>query len=96
MKKSEIKVECISRLIDLTSCLEDILSYLLDEKIITQREVSAIKLENNKSKFLYEILEKAKNEEKLQLLTYDWTLLPVERIKIRLVTNRSSKEYVHN
>lgn len=90
------KVDCIHRLLELTNCLEDIIDFMKEEKLITDVELADLKLSQNKARFLFDLFEKAKAEEKLQLLSYDWIYLPIERIKIRLLTNRTNKEYTYH
>jgi hypothetical protein len=89
------EIDCLARLFKLTNCFADIIDFLLAEKVITDGQVSDLKLELNKPKALHALMKKAEKDEKLLLLSFDWILLPVERIRIRLITERNSKELTY-
>lgn len=90
------EIECLARLFKLTNCYEDFVDHLLDEKILSADRITDLKLELNKPKFLYETLKEAEKEDKLLLLSFDWALLPVERIRVRLVTTRNSRDFTYH
>ena len=89
------EIDCITRLFKLTECYSELVEYLIEEKILLEGELTNLKLELNKPKFLHAILKQAEKEDKLLLLSFDWVLLPVERIRIRLITERSNKELTY-
>jgi hypothetical protein len=64
--------------------------------LILKEEIKGIRSAPNKAKDLQAKLSNLSKEGKLQLLEYEWNLLPVERIKISIVTDRVSKDFSYN
>lgn len=93
-KKTEI--QCLSRLNEISSAHEDIIAYLLDENLVDKTTLSKLRMSPEKPKEVWTILNNLKQNGKLQLLEYEWVILPVERINILIVTNSSSKTFSHN
>jgi hypothetical protein len=92
---SSTKINCLKRLQDHTGGLNDILQFLSDEQLMAGPEVQKIRV-GDLPKNLVTVLAKLSAEGKLQLLEYEWIVLPVERIKIFILTDRSSKEFTYN
>ena len=90
------EIECIDRLITIGFMVDEMVDFFLEEKILETANIPAFKLEKNKALALYQIVESAKNSEKILLFDYEWSILPIERIKLTVVTNRSSKEFAYN
>ena len=90
------KVEFLNRLFKLASCYEDLVNFLRSEKALSDFELDTLKNESDKARYLIIHLERIRSEEKLLLLDYEWLVLPVERLKMTLVTERVSKEFVWN
>jgi hypothetical protein len=90
------KVDFIERLIRLRNTYEDIAIFLREEKLIDDNNLAELKNAVSRPKYLYLILEKLKEDDKLELLDYEWVVLPVERLKLSIVTKRVSKEFVFN
>jgi hypothetical protein len=90
------KVEFLDRLLKLSFCYEDLIAFLYTEKVVSDFDLSTLKNKPDRSKLLVAILEEAKNKEKLLLLSYDWIVLPVERLKLTIITERMSKDFVYN
>ena len=89
------ETECLARLFKLTNCYADLVDFLVGEKILSEAQVLELKLELNKPKALLALMKKAEKDEKILLLAFDWILLPVERLRLRLVTERNSKEFAY-
>ena len=89
-------IDCLKRLFKLTGCYEDMVQYLIDEKIVTLDDVVTMSLEQDKEKELCDALFIASRREKIQLLQFDWVVLPVERLRVKLVTEMSTKEFTYN
>ncbi len=90
------KIQCLERLITITGCLEGILAYLSDEKLISISDVSKVRDSSDRAAELHIVLESLRKSEKLLLLDYEWTILPVERIRVLMVTERSQQAFTHN
>lgn len=94
--KKDLRIECLNRYGTMTNGLEDILEFLLSERLISEMDIKGVKQSSSVAKELEIKLNELKHKSKLQLLEYEWNLLPVERIKIYIVTDRSSKEFTYN
>jgi len=90
------KVDFIERLIRLRNTYEDLAIFLREEKLIDDNNLAELKNAVSRPKYLYGLLEKLKEEEKVELLDYEWTVLPVERLKLTIVTKRVTKEFSYN
>lgn len=90
------KIEFMNRLFKLSYCQEELLQFLIDEKLITDFERSCVKDTADLPKFYVTLLERLCKEEKLMLADYEWIMLPVERLKLTLVTERNTRELLYN
>lgn len=96
MNKTQKQIECLARLQALTSSQDELLAFLLSESLITKEEIGAIKRSPDQAKSLQSHLASISSNNKIQLLEYQWDFLPVERIKILIVTDRNNKEFSYN
>lgn len=94
MNKKEI--ECIARLTSLNGATDDILQHLMEENLIDKTQVKAIRLSSEPHKDMYIMLKALQLNNKLQLLEYEWHVLPIERIKLTIVTDKTQKEFTYN
>jgi hypothetical protein len=96
IKMKEQHIECLRKLFKTTGCFDDMIRQLVEDKVIHEATADTIYLQSDKTKTLCEVLFKARDEDKLQLLHFEWDMLPVERIMVRVITDMSTKEYTHN
>ncbi len=89
-------VDMLARLMKLTNCQEDLVDFMKHEKLITGGEIGELLMEHDKAKYICKLLFEAQSNEKLQLLSFDWVVLPVERLRLKLVTDMSTKEFVYH
>lgn len=89
------KVEFLARLFDLLKCRNQILDFLKDEKLVTDDAVQTLLAEHYSSHAtrIATLLTELGQADKLQLVDYEWTILPFERLKLTLVTNNQKKEF---
>lgn len=92
--KTKREIECLSRLQELTSQMEDILIYLKLEGLVDDNQMKSIKLTPDRPKEVQAILKDLQANGKLQMLTYEWSVLPVENITITIITDRNQKEFI--
>jgi hypothetical protein len=73
----------------------EMIDWLKESKLIPNNSFS-----NNSTQlmaeFLYLSLLKATQEEKIQLLDFEWAMLPREYIKITIVTEKEKREFTYN
>lgn len=97
MARARTEIECLERYSDLMGGLGELLAFLVSEKLSSMEELNKIKGNSTSTcKAMCLLLKELQSKDKLQLLDYEWHLLPVERIKITLVTDRAKKEFVYN
>jgi len=96
MSRIGTEIECLTRLHELTGCIDDILEFLRQESLICSDEIKFIRSSSNVAKSTQLKLSALSKDNKFQLLTYEWSLLPVERIKVLIVTDRVTKEFAYN
>ena len=90
------EIECLTRLQSLTASFSEILFFLVEEKLLTQEQAKSIELSSDRAKAMQLCLSDLNKKDKFQLLEYEWTILPVERIKLHIITDRNSKEFTYN
>lgn len=94
MSKVKREVECLNRLQDMTGQLEDILGFLKQENLVDDNQLRSVKLSADHPKEVRNILQELKSKQKIQLLQYTWSVLPVENISIMIITDRNQKEFI--
>jgi hypothetical protein len=94
MRKTNREVECLKRMQSHTPMFEELIAFLLQEYLLSQEELKALKVSPEQAKLLQAKLATLSDERVLQLLEYEWTLLPTERIRINIVTDRGFKEFI--
>lgn len=93
MRNTKREVECIKRLQQLSPVYDELEAFLVQEFLLTPDELKVIKNSPEQGKLLQAKLASLSDERKIQLMEWEWTLLPVERIKILIVTDRGYKEF---
>lgn len=96
MNKSRREIECLNRLQTTTHQLDDILIFLKQEDLIDDNVIKSTKQSTDHAKEIYLILKNLQSKNRLQLLEYEWNILPVENIKISIITDRNQAEFVFN
>ena len=89
------KIEFLNRLFKLATCYDELIIFLKSEKLLSDFQLDELKNNSDKAKYLIELLEALKQKDKLLLLDYEWQLLPIERLKLTIITERVSKEFVY-
>lgn len=96
MNKRNREIMCINRLQEKTHEIDMLISFLKDESLINDQTIIDIKNSSDRAKTIHEVLKTLHSQNKLQLLEYEWKLLPVEFIKLYIVTDRNQAEFVFN
>ncbi len=90
------KVLCLQTLLSKSVAHSEILNFLIESKTISVEEAQKLNLESDIPLALHVLLEKLKKADKLQLLDYEWQILPKERIVLLIVTEYDRREFVYN
>jgi hypothetical protein len=73
----------------------DMADLLRADGVFSQKEFEEIKVSSSRVEYLFKALEKAKKEERLDLLDYEWQLLPTQRIVLTIVSSSGIREFRH-
>jgi hypothetical protein len=93
MRNTKREIECLQKLHSSTVIYEELVQFLRAERLLSQDELLVIRGDPDKAKRLQAKLADLSRDNKLELLEYEWVLLPVERIKIVIVTENGLKEF---
>jgi hypothetical protein len=93
MRNSKREIECLQRLHALTPVYEELAAFLQQEYLLTQDELKVIRGSPDQAKRLYTKLVDLSQQRAIQLLEFQWEILPVERIRILIVTTTNQKEF---
>ena len=89
------KIDFFIKMFTVLKNREEILEFLSDEKIIPRTQIQDVLLSNHNTHAgqLASILDNAVKEEQLQLVDYEWSILPVEKMCLTIVSNSTKKEF---
>ena len=88
------KIECIRKLID-NDMFIDLTEWLIENKFAKSDDFMGLARNKEKAECVYQKLNEAMAEEKLQLIDYEWNLLPLELIKITCITETEKKVFTY-
>jgi hypothetical protein len=90
------QIKCLERYKDVMVVFDDIFAFLLEEGVITKDDAKGVQREAYQPKAMYTLLTRLSQQNLIQMLEYEWNILPIERIKILIVTNRNQREFTYN
>lgn len=91
---SNRQIECALRFMQLSeSFYIDITSFLIDERLMKKEELIDVDRPMERAKFIVAKLQSLLTDEIIMLADWTWIILPVERIKILIVTDTQQKEF---
>jgi hypothetical protein len=96
MGRKSREIECLDRLNRMAVSMDDIMNFLVEEKVIDRNQIKTVNNSADQPKQVQLMLEELKRADKIQLLSYEWVILPVERIKVLIVTDRNQKEFSYD
>ena len=73
--------------------VDELCAFLQQEFLLSQEEFKTLKDSPDQMRLLQSKLDTLVTTRKLQLLEYEWTLLPIERIRITVVTDTGHREF---
>lgn len=87
------RIDCILRLLKKEESYGEIATWLVEQKIVSLEDAKEPTREQERAEFIYHALKNGESKEKIILLDFSWTILPLEQIKIICVTDRETKEF---
>ena len=88
------KLDCIKKLIEI-GMYDEFKEYIVENKLAGEHEFKTLNRDIEKARFIYETLGSAAKDNKLILLDFEWSFLPIELIKITCVTETGKKEFTY-
>jgi 3-methyladenine DNA glycosylase AlkC len=91
------KIEFLDRMFKLLNNRFEILDFLKQEKIITDDTMQNLLNQHHSShpSLIVSLLDELAQTEKLQLLNYEWTILPKELLQLTIVTEQTKKQFTY-
>lgn len=74
---------------------DEIAEYMVDNKFVVPTDVAGYIHPQERAEFIFYALKKAEADEKLLLLDFKWSILPLEQIKITCVTAREERQFTY-
>jgi hypothetical protein len=65
------------------------------EDLLSKEEAKAVRSSSEIAKLIHTRLKNLSKTNKIQLLEYEWQILPVELIKITIITDRNNQEFTY-
>ena len=92
------KVKFINKMFDTLHCRLAILEFLKEEKLITGDVIETMSHQHHSAHAInmVRILSQLEADDKLQLVSYEWVILPFEKMKLILISNSNRKEFEYN
>ena len=87
------KVECIKRLLKKDNSYTEMCEWFLEHKLVTKLEAASYSRLDERAVFLFNVLETASENTKFQMVDWEWSILPLEMIKITCITERDVKVF---
>jgi len=94
-KQRRNEIECLKRYQEKLG-LNVLIEFLHDEKLTTEESFKDLSRSHEYPERIQFILNEALESEKIALLAYEWTILPVERIRLTITTERQHKEFSYD
>ena len=91
-----LKIKCLRRLAELTDNYGSIIDFLVKEKLMSDENIKDFRKAAMPSDFLYLHLKSLQEDGKLIALSYEWEVLPDERIRITIATTNEYKTFIYN
>jgi hypothetical protein len=88
------KIKCLMRYIELNGFAE-LSEYLISIKLADAVEAKSKTRTQEQAEYIYFALKAGEKSEALMLLDFEWSILPLEQIKITIVSAREEKHFTH-
>jgi hypothetical protein len=92
------QVECLNRLFETRKCREEILQFLKDEHLINDDVMQNLLHEHHTqhASKMITLFDDLKKKEALQMVDFEWKILPKEFIQLTLVAKTAKKEITYS
>lgn len=92
------KIECLERLFSLLKCKVELLQFLKEERIITDDIMQTLLVQHHSmhANKIATIMAEATRDTKLQLVDYEWSILPLELVRLTIVTHNTKRVFEYS
>jgi hypothetical protein len=87
------KIQALKIINDNTVSAIDIANLLFQDGIISNNDMLELKHKKDKSEYLFILLERANREDRLDLLDFEWQILPIERVRLTIITKSNLHQF---
>lgn len=89
------KIDFFEKLFKKAECRVDIIDFLVEEKLLTPPQKTEILTSDPRThpRQIAFLLHEFEGNESIQLLDYEWKILPVEGMKLTIVTSSNKREW---
>jgi hypothetical protein len=88
------ELDCVKRMLE-KEMYYDILNWMLESKLIKQEQIIRTDRLQERAEFLYRYLKQLEKDDTLQLVDFEWHLLPIEFIKLTCVGETEEKVFTY-
>lgn len=92
---SKRELECLKTLFEKTHCEDEFIDFLIEHKVLLKDSLRPDDRDDDRIRTIYHALKEAVKEEKILLLDFHWQLLPLHQIKLHIITNRGSRDFLY-
>jgi hypothetical protein len=96
VSKLNDEIRCLARLDEVIASNDSVTEFLVAEELITKEERKALRSSADVPKALHAFLTRLRTSKTIQMLEFEWVLLPEERLKLTIITDRNSREFSFN
>lgn len=95
-KKIMRRLQAFKELVSKAYSISDIVDVLKSDNVVTDKEIHDISTSYDKAESLFKLMEIKYKDGKLDLLDYEWSLLPRRVVVLTIVTTHSRREFRHD
>jgi len=90
------KIECVLRFMRKNeSFYDELTTFLIDERLLKREELVKLDRPMERAKFIVSKLQSLLDTEAVDLVDWEWTILPVERLRLIIVTETQQKDFTY-
>lgn len=87
------KLQALKLITSTTHDAMDIANQLKTDNVLTSSDLERVAGAFDRSEILFILLEKAASEDRAYLVNYEWTVLPIQQVKLTVVGPNGIKEF---
>jgi hypothetical protein len=91
------KMDCLKILQEKTNEVDAMLRFLNEEKLISNEQYKTLYSPNTAQQYkdILIVLKNLSNDERIQLLEFEWVKLPQQKITVTIVTDKEKRDFTY-